>query len=103
LSHKIDEKHRMKEMISTHKTGLPDKLLKLFEARPLPEHTGPPMRKTFAVPYSGLAAYIDEFAEPGADEYEPPRPDTVPKEPRVFRNPELVIQARVDVETKPEK
>lgn len=47
--------------------------------------------------------YIEHFAEPGDPEYEPPAPETRPPEPRVFANPELPTQARVDLETKLEK
>ena len=47
--------------------------------------------------------YLEHFAEPGDPEYEPPAPETRPPEPRLFANPELPTQARVDLETKLEK
>lgn len=104
LSQKIDEKKRLQESISNHKTGLPDRLLRLFQPRPpVPYSSHPPKRQTPAVPMSGIAAYVQHFAAPGDEEYEPPEPETRPPEPRLFRNPELAAQARVDVESKLEK
>lgn len=94
----------LKESVQTgHKTGLPSNLLKLFEA-------GPPLPKPASlkkrppkVKYNGLAHCIQEFAAPGDPEYEPPPPADRPPEPRIYRNRELVVQARIDTETKPEK
>lgn len=103
LAQKIDEKNRLKESISTHRTGLPDKLLKLFAARPPLHYLPPQKKKPPKLPYTGIAQYVDFFAQPGDEEYEPPPPDTRPPEPRIMRNPELPTQARVDIETKPEK
>lgn len=102
---KIDEKKRMQEMVSGHRTGLPDKLLRLFAARaPLEPNKGPPRRsRPPKLPYTGVAQYVHLFAEPGDPEYEPPPPETRPPEPRVFTNPEMPSQARVDIETKIEK
>ena len=103
LSQKIDEKNRLKESISQHVTGLPPSLLKLFEARPPPRHLDPIKKKKPALPYTGVAQYVQHFAEPGDEEYEPPPAETRPPEPRIFRNPELATQARVEVHSKPEK
>lgn len=41
---------------------------------------------------TGVAAYLDKFAEPGDAEYEPPAPETRPPEPRLFRSRELPTQ-----------
>eukprot|EP00887_Chlorella_sp_A99_P002503 scaffold6.g2503.t1 len=103
LSQKIDEKKRLQESISSHKTGLPDRLLRLFAARPAPPHVEHKRKRPPPVPLSGVAAYLDKFAGPEDEEYEPPVPETWPPEPRLFRNPELAAQARVDWESKPEK
>lgn len=103
LSQKIDEKKRLQESISSHKTGLPDRLLRLFAARPAPPHVEHKRKRPPPVPLSGVAAYLDKFAGPEDEEYEPPVPETRPPEPRLFRNPELAAQARVDWESKPEK
>ncbi len=91
---KIDEKKRMQELVSGHRTGLPDKLLRLFNARPpLEPNKGPPRRgRPPKLPYTGLAQYVQLFAEPGDPEYEPPAPETRPPEPRIFTNPELPSQ-----------
>ena len=103
LSLKIDEKKRMQESVSGHRTGLPPALLRHFEARPpLPPHKAPPA-KPRKVPLSGVAQYLEHFAAPGDAEYEPPAPETRPPEPRVFVNPELPYQSRLDLETKLEK
>lgn len=93
---KIDEKKRMQEMVSGHRTGLPDKLLRLFNARaPLEPNKGPPRRsRPPKLPYTGVAQYVQLFAEPGESEYEPPPPETRPPEPRIFANPELPSQVR---------
>jgi hypothetical protein len=50
-----------------------------------------------------LSLSLQHFAEPGDPEYEPTPPETRPPEPRIFRNPELSTQARVDIESKVEK
>ncbi len=190
----------MQEQVSSHRTGLPDRLLRLFAPRaPLPPYKGPPKRPP-KLPYTGVAQvgrcfplirilcfawqldcrgialyscaagsiallrltlyaawrtaslgapprryasfslaplcstwstllsrgtqstncsvvaafhldnsslpclqYLEHFAEPGDPEYEPPAPETRPPEPRLFANPELPTQARVDLETKLEK
>ncbi|PRW61455.1 U1 small nuclear ribonucleo isoform A [Chlorella sorokiniana] len=103
VASRISEKKRMQEQVSSHRTGLPDRLLRLFAPRaPLPPYKGPPKRPP-KLPYTGVAQYLEHFAEPGDPEYEPPAPETRPPEPRVFANPELPTQARVDLETKLEK
>lgn len=100
---KIDEKKRMQESVSGHRTGLPDRLLKLFAPRaPLPPHKAL-QKKPHKLPYLGIGQYVSQFAEPGSEEYEPPAPETRPPEPRIMRNPELPTQARVDIESKVEK
>ena len=93
----------MKEAISSHRTGLPDKLLKLFAARRPLDHLPPPAKKPHKLPYTGVAQYVEHFAAPGDAEYEPPPPESRPPEPRIARNPELPTQARIDIDTKPEK
>lgn len=103
LAAKIDEKNRLKDAISHHRTGLPPHLLFLFQGRPTPPYL-PPMRKRKPTPpITGVAAYTEHFAEPGDPEHEPPPPDTRPTEPRIFLNPEYAQQVRVDIPTKLEK
>ncbi|EFN51507.1 hypothetical protein CHLNCDRAFT_140193 [Chlorella variabilis] len=80
-----------------------DRLLRLFAARPpLPPHRAPP-KKPPKLPYTGIAQYVSHFVERGDPEYEPPPPETQPPPPRIFRNPEMPTQARVDIESKVEK
>ena len=93
----------MQESVSGHRTGLPDRLLRLFAPRPpLPPHKAPP-RKPPKLPYTGVAQYLQHFAAPGDPEYEPPPPETQPPGPRIFRSVELQYQARLEQETKVEK
>ena len=55
VSSRINEKKRMQEQVSGHRTGLPDRLLRLFAPRaPLPPHKGPPKRPP-KLPYTGVA------------------------------------------------
>ncbi|KAG2451819.1 hypothetical protein HYH02_003595 [Chlamydomonas schloesseri] len=94
----------LKESVQTgHKTGLPPPLLSLFAPRPqLPLTDGltkPKINKQF----TGIANYVKEFASEGDPEYQPPRNPDCPPSPRLFRNPELRIQSRVETETKTEK
>eukprot|EP00798_Chlamydomonas_sp_ICE-L_P002987 gene2987-12995_t len=92
----------LKESVQTgHKTGLPSKLLELFEARPVPDRGYDLSRKKPKPPAAGLASVVEKFAEPGDPEYEPQVER--PPEPRLCRNRELPFQARLDGETKAEK
>ena len=103
LASKIDEKHRMKESIGQHKTGLPPHLLHLFQSRPPPPLLEPLRKRKPTLPLTGIAQYVEHFAEPGDPEHEPPPPDTRPAEPRHFINPEVVHQVRLDVPTRLER
>jgi U1 small nuclear ribonucleoprotein of 70kDa MW N terminal len=100
---KLETERRMKEGISGHKTGLPKKLLELFAPRPQPEYKPAIRKRKAALPYTGIAQFVDQFASPGEAEYEPPPPADRPPSPRLFRNPEMAAQARVDKELKAEK
>ena len=93
----------MQDAVAGHRTGLPPNILRMFEARPLPPPHKAPPKKPPKLPYTGVAAYLQHFAAPGDPEYEPAAPETRPPEPRIFRNPELATQARVDIESKVEK
>eukprot|EP00195_Chlamydomonas_chlamydogama_P016989 CAMPEP_0202892582 /NCGR_PEP_ID=MMETSP1392-20130828/2297_1 /ASSEMBLY_ACC=CAM_ASM_000868 /TAXON_ID=225041 /ORGANISM="Chlamydomonas chlamydogama, Strain SAG 11-48b" /LENGTH=384 /DNA_ID=CAMNT_0049576591 /DNA_START=135 /DNA_END=1289 /DNA_ORIENTATION=- len=94
----------LKESVqSGHKTGLPPKLLDLFAPRQqLQPGTAIKKRKP-KLPYSGVADYVKFFANPGDQEYEPPPPSNRPPSPRLCRNRELPVQARIDTETAIEK
>lgn len=55
VASRISEKKRMQEQVSSHRTGLPDRLLRLFAPRaPLPPYKGPPKRPP-KLPYTGVA------------------------------------------------
>lgn len=94
----------LKESVQTgHRTGLPPKLLDLFRPREqLPTGTVKEKKKP-AVPYNGLAQYVQFFAGPEDPEYEPAPPKDRPSSPRLYRNRELAVQCRLDTETKMEK
>ncbi|PWA95804.1 Nucleotide-binding, alpha-beta plait [Artemisia annua] len=55
----------------SHPTGLTNNLLKLFEPRPPLEYKPPP-EKTKCLPYTGMAQFVSNFAEPADPEYAPP-------------------------------
>lgn len=103
LARRIDEKYRMKESVTGHRTGLTDRLLKLFAPRQPLEFWSPEVSKPKAVPLSGLAAYTDKLASPGDPEYKTMEVTEADSEPRLFQSPEVQYQARIEVETKPER
>lgn len=90
-----------KDFILNHKAGLPPQMLQMFAP-------GPPLTFAFPMPppkhkqpMKGMAEYVAHFAEPGDPEFAPPVTE-IP-EPRIFQNTELQAQARVEVETIPER
>jgi U1 small nuclear ribonucleoprotein len=96
----------MKESVKTgHPTGLPEKLLRLFAPgqplRHIPENCKP--RKPPAVGWTGVGQYLEQFAKPGDDEYEPEGGSATFTEARLFHNKEYGLQVRLDTETKREK
>eukprot|EP00262_Sarcandra_glabra_P012200 TRINITY_DN309_c0_g1_i3.p1 TRINITY_DN309_c0_g1~~TRINITY_DN309_c0_g1_i3.p1 ORF type:complete len:505 (-),score=88.74 TRINITY_DN309_c0_g1_i3:355-1869(-) len=62
---------QLKLIGQSHPTGLTSNLLKLFEPRPPLEHKPPPEKKK-CLPYTGMAHFVSNFAEPGDPEYAPP-------------------------------
>ncbi|KAG9158816.1 hypothetical protein Leryth_013713 [Lithospermum erythrorhizon] len=64
----------LKQMGQSHPTGLTTSLLKLFEPRPPLEYKQP-LEKRKCPPYSGMAQFVEKFAEPGDAEYAPPIPE----------------------------
>ncbi|KAL3527093.1 hypothetical protein ACH5RR_011749 [Cinchona calisaya] len=62
---------QLKLIGQSHPTGLTNNLLKLFEPRPPLEFKPPPERRK-CPPYTGMAQFVSNFAEPGDDEYAPP-------------------------------
>ncbi|KAJ6997187.1 U1 small nuclear ribonucleoprotein 70 kDa-like [Populus alba x Populus x berolinensis] len=62
---------QLKLIGQSHPTGLTTNLLKLFEPR-LPLEFKPPPEKRKCPPYSGMAQFVSNFAEPGDLEYAPP-------------------------------
>lgn len=64
----------------------------------------PPNHRKPVPSYSGIAQYVEKFAEPGDPEYEPaPAQPMPPPEERKFRNPEMIFQARIEKPLKLEK
>lgn len=103
LAQKIEEKNRLREQASVHRTGLTPSLLRLFELRPTPQALPPLKFKLRKPPRTGIGHLVENFASPGDPEYEPPPPDTCPPSPRVFRSLEYAAQARLDQHTKIER
>lgn len=93
----------MKDSVTAHRTGFPERLLRWFDARPPLPFEAPIERQHPTLPYTGIAQYVEHFAKPGDPEYEPPAPETRPAEPRLFVNPELSLQVRTDAQTKLER
>nr|GMC94965.1 U1 small nuclear ribonucleoprotein 70 kDa [Ipomoea batatas] len=62
---------QLKLIGQSHPTGLTANLLKLFEPRP-PLEFKPPPEKRKCPPYTGMAQFVSNFAEPGDPEYAPP-------------------------------
>lgn len=90
-----------KDFILGHKAGLPPQMLQMFAPRPPLTFAFPMPPKSHKQPMKGMADYVAHFAEPGDPEFAPPV--TQLPEPRIFQNSELQTQARVEVETLPEK
>jgi U1 small nuclear ribonucleoprotein of 70kDa MW N terminal len=101
-------KTMMKASVRTgHPTGLPDRVLLLFAPNAPLEHfkSNCKPKKKPAVPYSGIGAYVGEFAGPGDAEYQPPPPASAAElpEPRIFANKEYPLQVQLHQETRLEK
>ena len=69
---KLEQERRMRDSISGHKTGLPRKLLELFNPLPPVESMQPINLRKPKLPYTGIGQYVDLFAAPGL----PPSPPT---------------------------
>uniref|UniRef100_A0A0D6QSZ1 RRM domain-containing protein n=1 Tax=Araucaria cunninghamii TaxID=56994 RepID=A0A0D6QSZ1_ARACU len=65
---------QLKLIGQSHPTGLTSNLLKLFEPRP-PLEFKPPPEKRKMPSYTGMAQFVNNFAEPGDPEYAPPVPE----------------------------
>eukprot|EP00199_Chlamydomonas_sp_CCMP681_P000456 CAMPEP_0119106118 /NCGR_PEP_ID=MMETSP1180-20130426/3903_1 /TAXON_ID=3052 ORGANISM="Chlamydomonas cf sp, Strain CCMP681" /NCGR_SAMPLE_ID=MMETSP1180 /ASSEMBLY_ACC=CAM_ASM_000741 /LENGTH=469 /DNA_ID=CAMNT_0007091367 /DNA_START=16 /DNA_END=1426 /DNA_ORIENTATION=- len=97
--HKSQIVKALKETMQTgHRTGLPPKLLEYFQPQP-PLQPGTELKvKKLPVPVVGLAPYVHMFA--GPQDPEEVKPDT---RARLFKNPELKLQCRLNTETRTEK
>ncbi|KAE8696202.1 U1 small nuclear ribonucleoprotein 70 kDa [Hibiscus syriacus] len=62
---------QLKLIGQSHPTGLTANLLRLFEPR-LPLEFKPPPEKRKCPPYTGMAQFVSNFADPGDPEYAPP-------------------------------
>lgn len=62
---------QLKAIASTHPTGMTANLLRLFEPRP-PLDYKPPPEKNKCPPYTGMAQYVQNFAEPSHPDYAMP-------------------------------
>jgi len=63
---KLEQERRMRDSLSGHKTGLPKKLLDLFNPLPPVETKLAVHRRKPKLPYSGVGQYVDLFAAPGS-------------------------------------
>ncbi|CAI9763593.1 unnamed protein product [Fraxinus pennsylvanica] len=62
---------QLKLIGQSHPTGLTPNLLKLFEPRPPLEYKPAPEKRK-CPPYTGMAHFVSNFAEPGDPQYAPP-------------------------------
>lgn len=65
----------------------------------MPPHIEAPLPRRPRPAITGIAQFLDHLAAPGDPEYEPPPPESCPPDPRLFLNPELAWQCRVDTHT----
>lgn len=83
--------------VSFHQTGMPPHLLRLFESRPpLPFMPFPKKRRPI-LPYSGVGEYVEYFESPGSVE------EQEDCKGRIWINPELGLQCRVEEPTRVER
>eukprot|EP01018_Ginkgo_biloba_P020959 Gb_12089 [translate_table: standard] len=75
---------QLKMIGQSHPTGLTTNLLKLFEPR-APLEFKPPPEKRKLPPYTGMAQFVNNFAEPGDPEYAPPVPEAETRSQRSSR------------------
>ncbi len=86
-------------MHSAHRTGLTPKMLENFSpGEPLKPGVDLTIKKK-KLPVSGVASYVHMFA--GPQDAEEIREQSA--QPRLFRNPELQLQCRLNTETLTEK
>ncbi|KFK34315.1 hypothetical protein AALP_AA5G129200 [Arabis alpina] len=82
---------QLKLMGQSHPTGLTNNLLRLFEPRPPLEYKPPPEKRK-CPPYTGMALFVSNFAEPGDPEYAPPKPEVeLPSQKR-----ERILKSRLE-------
>ncbi|KAJ9511679.1 hypothetical protein QJQ45_017989 [Haematococcus lacustris] len=97
--HKSQIVKQLKEnMQSGHKTGLNQKILDYFAPRPPLLHGTELKKKKLPVPFTGLAAFVDKFAGP-----QDPEEVKDSGKIRLYKNPELALQCRLNTETQQEK
>lgn len=103
FQHKSVGVKQLKEtMQSGHRTGLPGSILEYFAPRPMLAPGTPLVKKKQPVPFQGVAHCVPLFAGP-QDPEEVQDAGEAGKAPRLFRNPELALQCRLNTETKQEK
>ncbi len=81
--------------VSFHQTGMPPHLLRLFESRPPLPYMDVPKRRRPLLPYSGVGEYVKYFESTG-------KPLEESKD-RIWINPELGLQCRVEEATRVER
>lgn len=88
-------------MDTSHRSGLPPRLLELFfKPRPVLVHL-PPIQKKKQVTPCGVSSYLDRFAAPGDPEHAPEREQTANHlEERKKKKEERMAQHNRDVEEK---
>ena len=72
-----------------HRSGLTQELMVLFKPRDEMKHLPPMKKPTQKLPLSGIASYVERFANPGEAEYKPADPV-----PRALNRKERKVHAK---------
>lgn len=79
------------------KSGLPQKVLELFDPRDDLEFKRPIRKKRPpALPFIGLGPFVEFFPKPGDPEYQPEQPALATSEERKFRSKEYSAQVSIN-------
>jgi len=91
--------HHERKNMAISKSGLPAKVLELFDPRPELPFLAPIVKKKHALPILGMAPFVGHFPEPGDPEYAPPRNEIALREDRPFRCKEYAAQVSIAEES----
>ena len=91
--------HHERKNMAISKSGLPTKVLELFDPRDELPFMAPVVKKKPALPLLGVAPFIGHFPDPDDPEYEPEKTEIGKLEDRAFRNKEYSGQVSIETES----